>query len=217
MSDTMLAQEVEGFEEELAQEGLRAPVGAIRPTKLRYTHEAVIDQIVANPWVSQNQLAAMFGYTPGWLSTVMGSDAFKAKLAERRGEMVDPALQMTLNERFNGLVEKSLAVLQEKLSQPALSIPNNLALRAAELGAKALGLGQPNHSTVVVAMPTDHLEGLAGRLLSLQARAQAAAQGPQTIEGERAERVVGTFEGAEPFAARVVGTTEGIEGECRHD
>lgn len=117
------------------------PVGAVRPTKLRYTHEAVIDQIIANPGVSQNSLAAMFGYTPGWLSTVMGSDAFKTKLAERRGVLVDPVLSLSLNERFNGMVERSLAVLQEKLAQPALQVPDSLVLKAAELGARSLGLG----------------------------------------------------------------------------
>ena len=102
---------LEGLKEELLAEGeARPPVGAIRPTKLRYTHEAVIDMIIAEPGVSQGKLAAMFGYTQGWLSTVMGSDAFKAKLAERRGELVDPVLKLSLDERFRGMVEKSLEV-----------------------------------------------------------------------------------------------------------
>ena len=160
----------EAWEDEMEEllEG-RPPVGAIRPTKLRYTHEAVIDMILAEPGVSQGKLAATFGYTQGWLSTVMGSDAFKAKLAERRAEVVDPVLQMSLNERFSSMVEKSLEVLQEKLSQPALQVPDQLALRAAELGAKALGLGG-NQTAQVVVMQQDHLEGLAGRLLALQAK-----------------------------------------------
>jgi hypothetical protein len=157
-------------------EEVQQPVGAIRPTKLRYTHEAVIDMIVADPGVSQNKLAATFGYTPGWLSTVMGSDAFKARLAERREEIVDPVLRMSLEERMKALVEKSLEVLAEKLSQPALQVPDNLALRAMELGAKSLGMGQKQEAPVVL-MPVDHLEGLAGRLLALQAKVNPAIQG----------------------------------------
>lgn len=173
-----MGTEREAWEDEM--EGLlegRPPVGAIRPTKLRYTHEAVIDMILAEPGVSQGKLAATFGYTQGWLSTVMGSDAFKAKLAERREEMVDPALRVTIEERFRGVVEKSLEVLQEKLCQPALQVPDQLALRAAELGAKALGLGG-NQPAPMVVMPKDHLEGLADRLLALQSRVTE-----RTVEG----------------------------------
>lgn len=169
-------QESEWGEVEERLEG-RLPVGAIRPTKLRYTHEAVIDMILAEPGVSQGKLAATFGYTQGWLSTVMGSDAFKAKLAERREELIDPALRVTIEERFRGVVEKSLEVLQEKLCQPALQVPDQLVLRAAELGAKALGLGG-NQAAPVVVMPHDHLEGLADRLLALQARVEE-----KTVEG----------------------------------
>ena len=167
----------EEFEREVS-----APVGAIRPTKLRYTHEAMIDMIIAEPGISQNKLAAIFGYTTGWLSTVMGSDAFKAKLAERRGELVDPVLKLSIDERFRGMVEKSLEVLQEKLSQPALQVPDQLALRAAELGAKALGMGG-GQATVIVPVQQDHLEGLAGRLLALQSRVSQGNRTEREVEG----------------------------------
>src|SRR2546421_725388 len=53
---------------------------------LRYTHEAMVDMLIAEPWISQNELAARFGFSPSWISTVICSDAFQAKLAERRGE-----------------------------------------------------------------------------------------------------------------------------------
>lgn len=158
------------------------PVGAIRPTKLRYTHEAMIDMIIAEPGISQGKLAAIFGYTQGWLSTVMGSDAFKAKLEERRAELIDPVLRLSLDERFRGMVEKSLEVLQEKLSQPALQVPDQLALRAMELGAKALGMGG-NQATVIVPVPQDHLEGLAGRLLALQSRVSQGLGTERVVEG----------------------------------
>jgi len=165
----MNARDGEDWLEELEGAEKQPPGGAGPPAKLRYTHEAVIDMILADPGIRQGKLAAMFGYTQGWLSTVMGSDAFKAKLAERRGELVDPVLALSIEERFRGVVEKSLEVLQEKLSQPALGVPDQLALRAAELGAKALGLGG-NQPAPIVMVPQDHLEGLAGRLLALQSR-----------------------------------------------
>ena len=136
--------------------------------KVRYTHDAMIDQILANPAISQNELAATFGYTPAWVSLVMSSDAFRERLAERRGEVVDPALTASVEERFRAMTVRSLEVLQEKLSQPATAIPDNLVLKAVELGAKGLGVG--GNAPAPAPLPEDRLERLAGRLLSLQSQ-----------------------------------------------
>ena len=35
--------------------------------KLSYTHDAMIDHLVANPAISQGQLAGLFGFTQGWV------------------------------------------------------------------------------------------------------------------------------------------------------
>lgn len=145
----------------------RLPGQAI--AKVRYSHDAMIDAIVMNPAVSQNELAAMFGYTPAWVSLVMSSDAFKERLEARRAELVDPTIRATLEERFKALVTRSLEVLQEKLSQPTTAIPDNLALRAAELGAKALAIGG-NAPPPAVPVPPDYLEKLADRLSTLNNR-----------------------------------------------
>lgn len=151
--------------------------------KLRYSHDAMIDMIVADPHVSQNQLAAAFGYSPSWVSTVMATDMFKAALAKRRDEIVDPVVKATLEERFRAMVTRSLEVLQEKLSQPTVAVPDNLALRAAELGAKALGLGG-NAPAVAPTFSPDHLTNLAERLVMLQSKARRSqyAQESETIE-----------------------------------
>lgn len=109
--------------------------------KVRYSHDAMIDRIVANPWVMQKELAAVFGYTEGWVSQVIASDAFQSRLAERKEEIVDPVMRATLEEQFKGLVARSLEILRQKLDRPASQVPDKLALRAVELGAKALGMG----------------------------------------------------------------------------
>ena len=72
-----------------------------RPTiaRVRYTHEACVDMILANPAVSQNDLAAHFGYSAGWMSIVVNSNAFQEKLAERKGELIDPVIKASLEER----------------------------------------------------------------------------------------------------------------------
>jgi len=112
--------------------------GAIQ--KVRYSHDAMIDMIIANPGVSQNELAAQFGYTPGWVSQVITSDAFQNRLAERKEELVDPLIRQALEERFRALVHRSQELLLERLNSPA-KVSDDLLLRSLELGAKALGYG----------------------------------------------------------------------------
>lgn len=153
------------------------------PAHLRYSHTAMIDLLVAHPGISQGELAAAFGYSQAWISTVMSTDLFKAALAARREEMIDPALRATLDERFKALVTRSLEVLQEKLSVPSVAIPDNLALRAAEMGAKALGLGG-NVSPPAPSYSEDRLSHLAERLLALQSKSRERIPYVQDVEAK---------------------------------
>ncbi len=139
--------------------------------KVRYTHDGMIDLMIQNPWISQGDIAKHFGYTQSWISTVVQSDAFQARMAARREEVVDPVLRLSLEERFRAMVTRSLEVLQQKLSVPAAAVPDNLALRAVELGAKALGIGG-NAPPKVPVQAADYLEVLAGRLIALQSNVQ---------------------------------------------
>lgn len=145
---------------------------SVRPPKVRYTHEAMADLILENPWISQNQLAAHFGYSAAWVSTILTSDGFQSFLHARKAELVDPELRLTLEERFRALTTQSLRVLQEKLSGPASGVSDQLALRAAELGAKSLGIGA--HAPPAPAPSAlEYLPQVAERLLRLQGRAPA--------------------------------------------
>ena len=141
------------------------PGGAI--AKMRYSHDAMVDLIVQNPWISQNELAATFGYTAGWVSQVISSDAFQARLAERKEEIVDPLIRATLEEQFKGLVARSLEVLRQKLDRPAAQVPDNLVLRAVELGAKAIGMGAQHEIPLPPISSQERLAVLGGRLVGL--------------------------------------------------
>ena len=132
--------------------------------KVRYTHVAMIELILENPWISQDKLAAHFGYTASWISNILASDAFQAALAARREEIIDPVLKATIEERFRALVIQSLDVLQKKLASPQVS--DNVAIRAAELGAKALGVGG-HAAPKPVESSNDRLIRLANRLTDL--------------------------------------------------
>lgn len=150
--------------------------------RIRYSHDAMIDHLIENPWISQNELASIFGYSPAWVSTVMNSDAFRARLASRREQLVDPTIALSLQERFQAVAEQSLRVLQEKLSLPAPMVSDNLVLRAAELGAKALGQGGFSPAGPPVD-PSQNLDRLAERLTGLLSNKKAITYDPaETVE-----------------------------------
>lgn len=168
------------------QQGLE-PVGrGNKPSiaRVRYTHEAMIEEIVRNPAVSQGELARHFGFSDAWISTVVNSDAFQAKLALVKEELINPELRVQLNERFKALATQSVKVLMEKLAKPADQVSDQLALRAAELGAKALGMGGHQAAPTVVINSTERLQSLAGRLVGLMGQ---PAQGGQVVDVQARE------------------------------
>ena len=136
-----------------------------------YSHKGMVDLIVANPGISQNEIAAKLGYSASWVSQIISSDAFQVMLADRTKEIVDPAIRATVEEQFKGLIFRSLEVLREKMSLPSGVIPDNLALRTAELSSRALGYGvkQPDPQKPAVEMHV-HLEQLGENLTRLLQR-----------------------------------------------
>lgn len=137
--------------------------------RVRYSHEAMADMLVADPTISQNSIAAYFGRSATWISIVMNSDAFQAFYSARKAELIDPELIATIRERLNALTVTSLRILQEKMMRPANEVPDNLVLKAAELGMKGLGLG--GHAPPPVAPnPAEYLPAIAERLMRLQGR-----------------------------------------------
>lgn len=142
--------------------------------KLSYTHDALIDLRIANPIMSQNELAAHFGYTPSWISQVMTSDAFQTRLAERKLELVDPLIRASIEEGFKGLANRSLEILKEKMNRAADDIPDQLALRTFELATRAAGYGAKIESRTEQNVHL-HLDGMADRLTQLLVRKKAEA------------------------------------------
>ena len=121
--------------------------GLTGPVKVRYSHQAMADMIIQNPWISQGELAAHFGYTQGWVCQVIASDAFQAYLNERKGELVDPAIRATIDEMFKGLVRQSILKLQERL---AANPTDDLLVAVMNGAGKALGYGARPQAAVQV-------------------------------------------------------------------
>jgi hypothetical protein len=123
--------------------------------RVKYSHDAMIDLVLQRPGITQNEVALYMGYSVGWVSSIMNSDAFQARLAARKTELVDPVIVKTIEERMETLAHQSLEVVQKKLA--ATENPD-LAIKALELSTKALGMGarQQNitqQNNYVVALP----------------------------------------------------------------
>lgn len=132
-----------------------------RIKKTRYSHDAMIDQIIANPGIKQNELAASFEVSVPWISRIIGSDAFQGALAKRREEITDPFLIATIEERFRGLAMQSLDIIAEKLE----STKNlDVAIKALDISSKALGFGArvvgsgSTQNNFVIQLPTKSVD-----------------------------------------------------------
>lgn len=125
-------------------QGTTSASGAIQ--RVSYTHDAIIDHIVANPAMSQGEIAKAFGYTESWISRIFCSDAFQARLAERKGDVVDPVLVASVEEKVKMLAAQSMDVLARKLEQT--SNPD-LALKVFEISSKALSYGARDKNLAV--------------------------------------------------------------------
>jgi hypothetical protein len=109
-----------------------------RIEKVRYSHEAMIDVILAQPTIKQGELATMFGVTQAWISRIIGSDAFQAVLAKRRTELMDPIILASMEEKLRGVADQSLEIIAKKLEATESA---DLALKTLGLATTALGFG----------------------------------------------------------------------------
>ena len=169
--------------------------------RVRYSHDAMIDMLIANPAITQNELAKAFGYTAPWVSRIMNSDAFNARLAQRKADIVDPTIVLSIDEKLKALASKSLDVVLDKLT---LTNSPDLAMKALETTTKALGYGaRQNNLNVqqnfVVAMPPKVVD--------------AAAWAAQHAPGGQAGQGSGNLPVPPPPP---VAESSVIEGEARH-
>lgn len=127
---------------------LGVPVKPPRDLKMgtKPLHEAIIDAIIAQPQVRAAALAAQFGYSVEGIRVLMRTDAFREKLAERKGEIVDPLLTASVEERLKSLADLSIQRLLEKLSA---NPSDRLVTDSVELSTRALGYGARQQPTAV--------------------------------------------------------------------
>jgi hypothetical protein len=144
---------------------------------LRYSPELMVDIIINNPDYTPKELGQIFGKPQSWVAQVIASQLFQTALDPRRHEVLNPEYAMTLEERFRGLTIRALTVLQEKM-EAGKALPDMTVLKTAELGIKALGMGQKvEKPTSLEDIPQNSSEKVAERIMAAMQKRKEAEQG----------------------------------------
>ena len=129
--------------------------GPPKVPRLNYTHDALIDTIIARPTATHKELAEVFGYSSAWVHKVVNTDLFRARLAARKAEIVDPVLVASVEEQLDALASRSISILLDRLDL----VPSvDLATKALEITTRARAYGArdskaPIQNNFVVVVP----------------------------------------------------------------
>ncbi len=114
-----------------------------KPKAFRFWYDHVIDWLLANPDGDLKKCAEAVGRHPSTIRMIVASDMFKARWAERRGElngMYNDAILLKTSK----VTMQALDLLSEKLGSPkAQHIPTATLSDIASKNMEALGFGAP--------------------------------------------------------------------------
>lgn len=155
---------------------LEANGNVVQLKTLRPRHHSIMDFMLANPRIPYSAVAAEFGVTQAWLSTVINSDIFRAQLAARRS-LMDDHVNRDICGRLQRLAKKGLDEMEAILDDEEVSASTKLEV--AKTSLTALGyLGNKGSSPVQVNIQTNNQTNIQTRSDILQAardRLQAQA------------------------------------------
>jgi hypothetical protein len=151
------------------------------PVPLSYTNSILIGYLTEHPDATPATVAAAFGRPKRWFLTVLASNAFQLELDPVRHLITDPTITATMEERFRALTLHSLDVLSSKLDGKEVS--DLLVLKAAEIGVKALGMGNPVPSAAPLTAETS-VDTLADRLVAALNKQRSNVRAPVTVEND---------------------------------
>ena len=145
-----------------------------RITSKNLTYDQIVDEVLLSPpGETQGALARRIGYTQSWLSTLISSDAFQAKLAERIEKHIEPERREMFRLRFASIEEeakailhRSLSILKERLYDPA-GVPDQLVVKSVETTSRLLGYGARNEPAAPQVNLNIHIQELADNLRNL--------------------------------------------------
>lgn len=131
----------------------RAPRPQVK--RLSFSHEAIARWLLENPGASLGECAEEFGYTRGWLSIIIHSDAFKAKYHEMQAQ-ADRLVIDDIPAKMRGTVSLALEGLADQVEKAVADGKQEnrqFLLNTSEALLQKLGYGAPSGGKVVINAP----------------------------------------------------------------
>ena len=157
--------------------------------KISDLHEGILNYIVTNPKASRMEVCEEFGVTRSWVSIIIHSDVFQAKLRDRQNEVFTEAIVAPIQDKLLGAAHMATERLMDLL--PYESEVKNVA-GALDTTLKNLGYGQRAAGVNVTAENVQILQAspdALARARSMVGAARAKATEGEPLEGE--SRLVG--------------------------
>jgi hypothetical protein len=159
-----------------------------QPKRMAWWYWAVIDEMVANPDVTKQEIANRFNISIACLNLVTTSDLFRYHYLERRKELaakVDEAIR----DRLGEVAKKSLGYLGEVLDKKRDQMPVRDLVEISKLSLEKLGYGVPANGGVTVNTTGNTQVVVPVSLKDLEAARTAlrATESAKLIEGEQSE------------------------------
>lgn len=101
-------------------------------------YDSMVDFYVSNPFATLADVSRYIGHSVTWVSRIVNTDAFRAKLAAKKVESIDPMIRANLNEKLILVAQEAAKQVLEKLEK---GDNPDFALQALQATAKVLALG----------------------------------------------------------------------------
>lgn len=167
-----------------------------KPTirRLNFSHEAIARWMLENPDKDLGDCAAQFGYTKGWLSIIIHSDAFAAHY-RRLQDNADDLVVADIPAKMRGVAGLALEALADQVvaaAEDKTVAPREFLLRTSEALLSKLGYGNnakggvninvpPGGKASVVVVDGDTLDRARAKLVERRANEEKVVEG-LTIE-----------------------------------
>lgn len=160
------------------------------PKKLKSWHEMVATAEIAQPGVSNKDLAAFFNVTPVFICMLKSTDMYKAHMRKQLDEL-NMGVMFTTQERLQGLLDITMddmaqRIVDGKASERMLGDTFGKTLAALGYGQAGPGaVGQTNLQVVIGADVLADARERAGNVF--------AGQAPLKVDGSECSRSEGAF------------------------
>ena len=106
--------------------------------KVSIKHDAILDYLLVNPAEKLGDVAKHFDVSQAWLSVIIHSDAFQAKLTEKNSESFN-TIVLPLREQMLGIGHAVVAKLGEVVENSSPTSDKQFIVDTADMVFKNLG------------------------------------------------------------------------------